>query len=63
MSTRWLLEARDTVPAHVLRGFLIVVTAFLFFFALTRLGRADAITLSVISPLLIPPLAQLFLGE
>jgi S-adenosylmethionine uptake transporter len=51
------------VPAHLLRGTLITVTAFLFFFALTRLGMAEAITLSFIAPLLIPPLAHLFLGE
>lgn len=54
---------RDMVPAHLLRGILIAVTAFLFFFSLTRLSMAEAITLSFISPLLIPPLAQLFLGE
>jgi S-adenosylmethionine uptake transporter len=46
-----------------LRGILIAVTAFLFFFSLTRLGMAEAITLSFISPLLIPPLAHLLLGE
>jgi S-adenosylmethionine uptake transporter len=54
---------RDMLPAHVLRGCLIAVTAFLFFFALTRLGLAEAIALSFISPLLIPPLAHLLLGE
>jgi S-adenosylmethionine uptake transporter len=54
---------RDMVPAHVLRGCLIAITAYLFFFSLTRLGLAEAITLSFISPLLIPPLAHLFLGE
>jgi S-adenosylmethionine uptake transporter len=54
---------REMVPAHVLRGILIAITAFLFFFSLTRLGMAEAITLSFISPLLIPPLAHLFLGE
>ena len=51
------------LPAHLLRGGLIAVTAFLFFFALTRLGMAEAITLSFIAPLLIPPLAQVLLGE
>jgi S-adenosylmethionine uptake transporter len=54
---------RDMLPAHVLRGCLIAVTAFLFFFSLTRLGLAEAVTLSFISPLLIPPLAHLLLGE
>jgi len=54
---------RDMVPAHLARGILITATAFLFFFSLTRLGMAEAITLSFIAPLLIPPLAHLFLGE
>src|SRR4029078_13432931 len=54
---------REMLPAHVLRGTLITATAFLFFFALTRLGMAEAITLSFIAPLLIPPLAHLLLGE
>jgi S-adenosylmethionine uptake transporter len=54
---------RDMLPAHATRGILIAVTAFLFFFSLTRLGLAEAITLSFISPLLIPPLAHLLLGE
>jgi S-adenosylmethionine uptake transporter len=54
---------RDMVPAPLLRGILITVTAFLFFFSLTRLGMAEAITLSFIAPLLIPPLAHVFLGE
>jgi S-adenosylmethionine uptake transporter len=54
---------RDMVPAHLTRGILIAVTAFLFFFSLTRLGMAEAITLSFIAPLLIPPLAHLLLGE
>jgi len=54
---------RAMLPAHLLRGLLIAITAFLFFFALTRLGMAEAITLSFIAPLLIPPLAHVFLGE
>ena len=54
---------REMLPAHLLRGALITVTAFLFFFALTRLGMAEAITLSFIAPLLIPPLAHVLLGE
>jgi len=54
---------RDMVPAHLTRGILIAVTAFLFFFSFTRLGMAEAITLSFIAPLLIPPLAHLLLGE
>lgn len=48
---------------HLLRGALIALTASLFFFAITRLTLAEAITLSFTTPLMIPPLAQLFLGE
>ena len=54
---------REMLPAHILRGALITITAFLFFYSLTRLGMAEAITLSFVAPLLIPPLAHLFLGE
>ena len=54
---------RAMLPAHLTRGILIAVTAFLFFYSLTQLGMAEAITLSFISPLLIPPLAHLLLGE
>lgn len=54
---------RAMLRAHLLRGALIAVTASLFFFAITRLPLAEAITLSFIAPLLIPPLAQIFLGE
>ena len=54
---------REMLPAHVTRGILIAATAFLFFFSLTRLGMAEAITLSFVAPLLIPPLAHLLLGE
>jgi len=57
------LLTREMIPAHLLRGALIAATAFLFFFSLTRLGMAEAITLSFVAPLLIPPLAHLFLGE
>ena len=54
---------RAMVRAHLLRGVLIAVTASLFFFAITRLTLAEAITLSFTAPLMIPPLAQLCLGE
>ena len=58
----WPKLTRDMLPAHLTRGVLIAATAWLFFFSLTRLGLAEAITLSFIAPLLIPPLAHLFLG-
>jgi S-adenosylmethionine uptake transporter len=54
---------RAMLPAHLARGILIAATALLFFFSLTRLGLAEAITLSFVAPLLIPPLAHLFLRE
>ena len=64
----WWLQGRPVLtramlPAHLLRGVLIAVTAFLFFYSLTQLGMAEAITLSFVSPLLIPPLAHVLLGE
>ena len=64
----WWFQGRPTLtramlPAHLLRGALIAVTAFLFFYSLTQLGMAEAITLSFVSPLLIPPLAHVLLGE
>ena len=54
---------REMLRGHLLRGVLIAATASLFFFAITRLTLAEAITLSFTAPLMIPPLAQLFLGE
>ena len=54
---------REMIRSHMLRGVLIAVTASLFFFAITRLTLAEAITLSFTAPLMIPPLAQVFLGE
>jgi S-adenosylmethionine uptake transporter len=64
----WWIQGRPVLtramlPAHLLRGVLIAVTAFLFFYSLTQLGMAEAITLSFVSPLLIPPLAHVLLGE
>jgi len=51
------------IRAHVVRGALIAVTASLFFFAIQTLTLAEAITLSFTAPLMIPPLAQLLIGE
>lgn len=51
------------VRGHALRGALIALTAALFFFAIHTLPLAEAITLSFTAPLMIPPLAHLFLGE
>ena len=53
----------EMARGHVVRGVLIAVTAALFFYAIHTLPLAEAITLSFTAPLMIPPLAQLFLGE
>ncbi len=49
--------------AHLLRGALIAAMALLFFWALTQLHLALALTLAFVGPLLVPPLAALFLKE
>ena len=49
--------------AHLLRGGLIAAMALLFFWALTQLTLALALTLAFVGPLLVPPLAALFLKE
>ncbi len=54
---------RAMVRGHLLRGGLIAATAGLFFVAIHTLMLAEAITLSFTAPLMIPPLAHLFLGE
>jgi S-adenosylmethionine uptake transporter len=65
----FLLWTRPPVPsaemlrAHVLRGVLVTITAFLFFYALATLPLAEAITLSFLSPLFLAVLASLILKE
>lgn len=49
--------------AHGLRGFVIAITAVTFFWALSVLPLAEAITLSFIYPLLAPFVAALILEE
>lgn len=55
--------ARGGLKAHLLRGALITGMALCFFWAITQLPLALALTLSFIGPLLVPPLAALFLKE
>jgi len=55
--------SRTMLAPHLARGVLIALTASLFFYAIHRLPLAEAITLSFITPLMIPPLAQLLIGE
>jgi S-adenosylmethionine uptake transporter len=64
----WVVQGRPPLaraqwPVHLLRGALIAAMAFSFYWSLTRLPLAEAITLSFIAPLLVPPLAALFLKE
>lgn len=64
----WLARGRPMLGAgglraHLLRGGLIVVMALCFFWSLTVLPLALALTLTFVGPLLVPPLAALFLGE
>jgi S-adenosylmethionine uptake transporter len=54
---------REMLPLHLARGALIASMAFCFYWSLTRLPLAEAITLSFIAPLLVPPLASLLLRE
>ena len=64
----WQLQGRprltrEMLPLHIVRGGLIAAMAFCFYWSLTQLTLAEAITLSFIAPLLVPPLAALTLGE
>jgi len=54
---------REMLPAQLARGVMIAACAFLFYWSLTVLKLAEAITLSFTAPLLVPPLAWLMLGE
>lgn len=53
----------EMLRAHVLRGVLVVITAFLFFYALATLPLAEAITLTFLSPLFLAVLAAIILKE
>lgn len=62
----WTRPSATTAPmlrAHLLRGVLVTITAFLFFYALAVLPLAEAITLSFLSPLFLALLASLILKE
>lgn len=54
---------RAMLPLHTARGVLIAAMAFCFYWSLQYLPLAEAITLSFIAPLLVPPFAALALGE
>ncbi len=53
----------EMVRAHALRGLLIVVVASMFFFSLSVLALAEAVTLAFVAPLLIPLAAWAVVGE
>ena len=64
----WQIQGRQAVtramlPVHIARGTLIASMAFAFYWSLKTLPLAEAITLSFIAPLLMPPLAALILRE
>ncbi|OYU14767.1 MAG: hypothetical protein CFE37_09150 [Alphaproteobacteria bacterium PA4] len=64
----WLAAGRPAItramlPAHLLRGVFIAIMASLFFWSLTKLPLAEAVTLSFFAPLLVPALGAMFLGE
>lgn len=64
----WQVQGRPAItramlPIHLVRGFLIAGMAFAFYWSLKTLPLAEAITLSFIAPLLVPPFASLILGE
>jgi S-adenosylmethionine uptake transporter len=54
---------REMLPVHLLRGTIIALSAFLFFWSLRRLSLAEAVTIAFIAPLMVPPLASLILKE
>jgi S-adenosylmethionine uptake transporter len=64
----WMHAGRPVINAemwhaHGLRGFVIAGCALTFFWALTVLPLAEAVTLSFIYPLIVPFVARLLLGE
>ena len=55
--------AAGGLRAHLLRGSLIAAMALAFFWSITQLPLALALTLAFVGPLTVPPLAALLLGE
>jgi S-adenosylmethionine uptake transporter len=54
---------REMLPIHALRAVIGSVSAVAFFWALTIIPLAEAVTIAFIAPLLIPPFAALLLKE
>lgn len=64
----WLREGspplrREMLPVHAARGAAIAAASFLFFWSLSVLPLAEAVTIAFVAPLMIPPLAALVIGE
>jgi S-adenosylmethionine uptake transporter len=53
----------EVVRGHALRGVVIAAAAYLFYYALSVLPIAEAITIAFVAPLIVPPAARLLLGE
>ncbi|MGZ8364163.1 MAG: DMT family transporter [Caulobacteraceae bacterium] len=60
---RPVFVSREAVWANAPRGLVIAITAAAFFWSLSVLGLAEAIALTFVAPLLIPPMAQMLLKE
>lgn len=64
----WLRAGRPPItagmlPVHLVRGVVLAVSATLFFWSLSVLPLAQAVTIAFVAPLLIPPIAALILKE
>lgn len=64
----WLHAGRpritaEMLPVHLLRGAILAVSATSFFWSLSVLPLAQAVTIAFVAPLLIPPIAALVLKE
>ncbi|MBV7255945.1 DMT family transporter [Pacificimonas sp. WHA3] len=60
---RHAMPDREAIRAHTLRGVMIAAMSICFFYAISILSLAETITLAFIAPLIVPPLAALFLKE
>ena len=63
MLLRQRIPDRRGLRAHALRGLLLTFTSLTFFYGITILPLAEAITLAFIAPLMVPPLGALLIGE
>jgi drug/metabolite transporter (DMT)-like permease len=64
----WAIQGRPGfgpggLKAHLVRGTLIAGMALSFFWAITQLTLSLALTLAFVGPLLVPPMAAIFLRE